>query len=480
MSKVREGRPERLKRRLAGDIDNIVLKAMRKEPQRRYVSAEQFAEDIRRHLTGLPVTARPDSVGYRFNKFVRRNRMGVGAAAAVMLALMAGAAGTTWQAVEASRERDAAVAAREEAEAARASAERRFDEVRALGRIFIYDFHDAIETLAGSTPARELLVTTALEYLRNLEKEAAGNPALQEEIAEAYLRVGDVQGGLRGGNVGETDAALESYRAALRIREALGAEGQTEDLRYALYVTQTRIGDALWSLGEAAAALEARRAALAAAVGLGETDRGKGARASAMRELATMLSRTGDLEEAMGLERRGLELLRQIATERPEDLNARRSLSVSLVRMSDFTDRAGDSEEAIRFAREAERIRRDLLMSAPDSGRAQRDLMNVRRELAGLLLKRGETDAALETLEGAVADARRLAELDPTNARAARDLIIVLQERSKARRDAGDEGGAIADLRRSLELLSTAREDDPDAALLARLAMVGHSRLGDM
>src|SRR6185503_19648048 len=85
---ILEQEPRR--QRLKGDLDNIVLMAMRKEPQRRYATAEQFAEDIRRHLEGLPVRARPDTFGYRAGKFVRRHKLGVAAAALITLTLLIG------------------------------------------------------------------------------------------------------------------------------------------------------------------------------------------------------------------------------------------------------------------------------------------------------------------------------------------------------------------------------------------------------
>ena len=107
VSRTREGRPDRLRRCLAGDIDNIVLMAMRKEPQRRYTSAEQLAEDIRRHLQRLPVIARRDTLGYRLVTFVGRNRAGVAAAALIVLALLGGISGTTWQWQEAKLAKEA-------------------------------------------------------------------------------------------------------------------------------------------------------------------------------------------------------------------------------------------------------------------------------------------------------------------------------------------------------------------------------------
>ncbi len=93
---------------LKGDLDNIVLKAMRKEPQRRYASVEQFSEDITRHLSSLPVIARPDTRGYRTAKFIQRHKGGVAAAALVVVSLTAGIATTLWQAHIATRQRDRA------------------------------------------------------------------------------------------------------------------------------------------------------------------------------------------------------------------------------------------------------------------------------------------------------------------------------------------------------------------------------------
>ncbi len=90
---------------LAGDIDNIVLTALRKEPAQRYQSVEQFAEDIERHLAGLPVKARPNTFTYRAQKFISRNKIGVSAAVLIFLTLIGGIAATAWQASGANRER---------------------------------------------------------------------------------------------------------------------------------------------------------------------------------------------------------------------------------------------------------------------------------------------------------------------------------------------------------------------------------------
>jgi serine/threonine-protein kinase len=108
LAEARGTTPEKLRRRLAGDLDAVVLKALRKEPARRYPSADALLDDLRRHREGLPVTARPASAAYRVRAFVRRHRAGVATAALVVLALVAGLGAALWQGRVAARERDEA------------------------------------------------------------------------------------------------------------------------------------------------------------------------------------------------------------------------------------------------------------------------------------------------------------------------------------------------------------------------------------
>ena len=138
--------------RIRGDLDNIVLKALRKEPERRYSSAGNLSEDIYRHIQGLTVTARPNTFGYRASKFIGRNRVSVAAAVIIIIAIILGVAATLWQARVASAER--------------AKAEERFNDVRQLANSYIFDVYPEIENLEGSLKAREKIVSNALEYLK--------------------------------------------------------------------------------------------------------------------------------------------------------------------------------------------------------------------------------------------------------------------------------------------------------------------------
>jgi predicted Ser/Thr protein kinase len=190
--------------RLAGELDDIVLMALRKEPERRYASVEQLAEDIRRHLAGHPVVARGESPGYRARKFLRRHRAGVAAAAFILLALL-GVIGAT-----------------REAGIAQARAEMSSNDLRKLALATISEFHDAIKKLAGSTEAQALVIRQGLEYLDKLAREAGDDHSLQRQLAAGYDKFGDVQSNNpRYGDLSDPAAALESYRKALAIRQAL-------------------------------------------------------------------------------------------------------------------------------------------------------------------------------------------------------------------------------------------------------------------
>jgi serine/threonine-protein kinase len=126
----------RLRRLYAGDLDNILAKALKKDPVERYATVQELAEDLRRHLRHEPVTARPDSVGYRVGKFVRRNRVAVGLGAVAMLSLLAGAGGTVTQARRATRHAVQAEQQRERADhEARTAEEERDVALRALTRV---------------------------------------------------------------------------------------------------------------------------------------------------------------------------------------------------------------------------------------------------------------------------------------------------------------------------------------------------------
>ncbi len=186
------------------ELKNVLAMARREEPIRRYASVAQFAEDIHRYLDGLPVRAQKDSFTYRAEKFVKRNKLAVGATALILLSLVGGFAVAMWQANLARQERD--------------RAERRFADVRQLSNALLTDIAPKIERLQGATEARQSLVNQSLKYLDSLANELNDDLALQAELAAAYEKVGDLQGNPANPNFIDSDAAIESYEKAQTIR----------------------------------------------------------------------------------------------------------------------------------------------------------------------------------------------------------------------------------------------------------------------
>ncbi len=227
-ARLRQTTPELLAKRLRGDLDNILRKCLEKEPARRYPSVDQLSEDIGRHLKYEPVVAQALTWSYRAGKFLRRYRIqAIAVGAAVLLAMIA-TISVLWEARIARLERS--------------RAEHRFNDVRHLANAFLFDFYGAIEGVPGTTAAQELIVSRGKDYLDSLVEESPG-PDLKRNLAAAYERVGDVEGQPYAQSLGRSDAALQSYKRSLALREQLPASASS---RFDLAKSHFKIADVLW------------------------------------------------------------------------------------------------------------------------------------------------------------------------------------------------------------------------------------------
>ena len=443
------GTAARLQRRLAGDLDNIVLMALRKEPQRRYASVEQFSQDISRHLANLPVLARPDTARYRSAKFIRRHRIGVAATAAMVLLLLAGVVGTAWQA--------------RVARAERARAQQQFNDVRALANSFLFEFNSSIQNLPGATPARRLLVQRALEYLSKLAQQSQGDPGLQRELAEAYLKVGDLQGNPYEPNLGDAAGAAESYGKALSISTALtAADGKDLGAQRYLARSYQSLGEVLPQLGNPATGVaDMRRAAQIFETLLSATPRDRELRV----QLADSYQSLGDLEGHSGLQnlgdraaaldsyRKAIAIFDAMAAENPGDQKARGGGAVMRIRIGDMLEAQGDLDGALANYRGA--LERAQSLAAADSGndRYRRILALSYRKLADLSSQRGELGPALQNARNAAQINQALADADPNNAQAGANLALSLTTLAELLNRSGNTGGALDEYRRALAIL---------------------------
>ena len=442
------------RKRLHADLDNIVLMAMRKEPQRRYATAEQLAEDIQRHLNGLPVRARNDTFAYRAGKFIRRQKVAVAAAALVAITLLVGIIATTWQA--------------RVARAERARSERRFNEVRQLANSIVFEVHDAVWNLPGSTPARSLIVQRGLKYLDSLAKDAAGDRGLQRELAAAYEKLGAVQYTPTVAHLGDLPGALESHRKAAALREALvAAEPSNRDYRRDLLDSYWFIATLVGAQGDGSSELAMLRQQLPARRELAATEQSgfldRYNYAATHTAIGHLLMQMGDSRGALENQQESLRLREEIAALDPDTARARRALTISYEYLGLAMDAAGDSKGALEVQQRGLQVRQSLVSADPLNTDLRLMLNESYRYIGDLLFKLGDADGAREHYLKQLTLTREMVATEPANAQFRRNEAVALIKAGDIAAHSGDDENALSHYQAALrireELSAAARQD---------------------
>jgi serine/threonine protein kinase/tetratricopeptide (TPR) repeat protein len=428
-------------RLLRGDLDNIVLKALRKNPERRYPSVDQFSEDIRRHLDGLPVRARKETPGYRASKFIQRHKLGVAAAITLVLALTGGIAATAWEA--------------KQARAQKAVAEERFRDVRELAHSVLFDYHDAIASLPGSTAVRERLVKDSLKYLDRLAQKAGNDPSLQQELAIAYIKVGDVQSRSAAANLGDTQGSLESYRKAFAISTTMAALApKNAENRNVLAIGHERLGEIDNLTGTPANAAEHYRQALAIFAELGAAEP-----ADSVLQVNLAFSHRM-LAQALGVP--GVANLGD-KTGAAEHLQK----AVTIYEALPDRDFSADSHRPV-----------ELLGTSISRKYIQESLAEVYAELAALLDAMDDKPRSLESRQKSVALYEMLLARDPRNVSVRRDLAVSYGNIGVTFLNAGDTEKALARHEQALALYEALAKEDPNNLNAQKDLALGYRNMG--
>jgi non-specific serine/threonine protein kinase/serine/threonine-protein kinase len=443
-------------RHLRGDLDAIVLMALRKEPDRRYSSVEQLTEDLQRHLDGRPVRARHDAFTYRAAKLIRRHRLASVAVLLLIVSVTTGVAATLWQAQRAEAERD--------------RAQRRFAEVRSLANSLLYELHDAIAQLAGSTTTRQLLIRRALEYLDRLAQEGIPEEAFRRELAAAYARVGDVQGNQYHANVGDVRGASVSYRRALQILDGAGPDERTTLAhRRATANVYERLGDVLFVSGDVAAGGKHHERALAARKTLAAETRDR----QDERALATSYSKAGhalywlgDTAGALAHQRQGLALRERLAADSPLDVDAQLALLGGFNNTGEILLASNLADEALSLLVRAEAIGSRLAETDRPDPRVLRDMAITQAHKGNALSAARDLPGALSSHRAALRLRKTIAEADPQNAQASRDLAISHVMVASALSQVGSTAGMASELEAGLKIF----ENLANAAVPSTLA----------
>jgi len=447
------------KTRLRGDLDNILLQALRKEPARRYPGVNALAEDIRRHLNNFPVRARKDTVGYRASKFIRRHRAGVTAAALVVIALISGITVAAWQAHVASLERAKAV--------------QRFNQVRELARSVMFDYHDQIASLPGSTTVRHRLVQDSLKYLDNLSREAGNDHGLLRELASAYEKIGLVQGNSYYSNLGDTEGGLKSYRRSLEIRQnLLAADPGNRELQNEVAASYEGVGDILNAKGDLRACLETYERARELRERVTAAPGSTIPQQLALAELYAKISQVkgsdsyanvGDSAGALASARQGQNLLEPLHTADPANADISSVLSTALTNVSNLIRTTGDLAGALALQRRAVALMEKVSAAHPDNQNYAGETLGARNFLRLSLEDSGQLAEAVEQTRHVLAGMQKLLEADPQNTQIRRNVGVTYNSLGKNLLLTGDVAGALENHQKALAISEELSQANPDS-----------------
>ena len=411
---------------LRGDLDTIVLKALRKDPRERYVSVSALADDLSAWLDGRPVSAVPATAAYRARKLVARHKAAAAAAAAVLLAIVAGAAATAWQARVAAIERD--------------RAQHRFREVRQFSRSLLFEIHDALRGLPGATEPRRLLLDRAVQFLDGLAADAASDDALALELAEGYRRLGHVQGSAVSENVGDLKAATRSFEKAAALSEAVLTRG-AESIEAIAVATGAYddLAGILMDQGQADAArrADARRRALVEALDRRHASdpRAQAAIASSLLDLGRFRGRLNDHQAARADYARAIAIFEQLPEEQRTEAAIVTSHAFALKRLGAILLAAGELEAGEAQYRRALALDESLVARFPENARYRFDLTFSLSDLAFAAGKRGDTRTAVSLWTRALGIREAALAADPKNVRAMQGVARLHNYLAYAARD---------------------------------------------
>ncbi|MFM7135095.1 MAG: protein kinase domain-containing protein, partial [Planctomycetota bacterium] len=463
LSKARGLPTETLKRRLRGDLDVIALRALAKNPDGRYPTAEALAQDVLRHLRGEPIEARPLGPLPRAWRFVRRNRAKV-AVATLAVGAVVGLTASAWLAERArSAERLQAVQGE--------LAELRLAQVKELSDTMLTRFYEKLRPMQGGAELRGILAETVARQIEALEKQdaVAGERVADERfdrlLALGYRGLGRVRGDMRGEGGGDVAAAEAAFRRSYAILDGLRknlAPEAAAPLAREMMNTLLFWSDAVRAAGNLDEGQRLLAEADAIAVGLG-AGIGRDERllhAVVLTELGEILEKKGDLAGGAAMGARALDIRRALVALEPDNLDLARALGKGLSAAQFRAEQAGRADDAVRIAEELVALRTRLAAVRPEDARIARELMLAKLALGRSNLRAGRAAGAVDGIVAASAVATERVERTP-------DSHEALSDRAQAYEAAAQVFGELGRHDDALERWRLARADLARASTLA-------------
>jgi len=427
---------EKWQRQLRGDLENIVAKALAKDTRQRYASVGEFAEDLRRRLDGLPVRAHAATLRYRCGKWLGRHRLAAPAGAAAVLLILAFAGAAWWEA---------------------RSAERRFQQVRSLAGSVMFELHDSIATLPGSTASRALLVKRAMEYLESLSRESGNRPDLQREVALGYVRVAEVQGYLGESSLGNVTQARANFEKAEAMLARLVARFPNDaGLRKDYNRAANMLAHCYMSSGQfAKAELLAQKNISYAETELRSHPDDAAAVQAAVASLTVLADQRTDQQqyaEALPVRERIEKLSEHLVELQPRNMESLRTLALARKKLGALYGVSKRYEEARREYQQAAQLDERRVLANPNDHRAKLDLSFDYSDLGWVDGRLKKFDDSLAAYRRVLALRTEVAQADPQDERAADAVASAVTKLGITLHYMGDFEGSERELRRAIAL----------------------------
>jgi len=453
-------------RKLQGDLDDIVLKCLRNEPSARYGSVRELIEDIQRYKSHEPVIARRGSFSYRTTRWLRRNWLSVGAAAALLLTLTGGLLSTVWQARVAEKQR--------------VLAQKRFDLSRELVKDVLFDFQDKLASVPGTIEARKQLVARTKKYLQQLGEDAQDDPNLLADMALVERRLGDISGNPQYPNIGDTPAARLHYQRAEDLsRRAVSLKPEDRMLKLGLAITLSARGTfAYWDDDLKLAESSFRGAIPLFAAELKRNPGNKDLSLqhdSAVIGLGDVLHWNGQLKEALATYD---SVCNARVIEAAIDPRLLDSAGICHTRRADTLAWLERYPEATKEIELALAIDEAHMKQSPSDNHYAHGYVVTQGKRGEILDWSGKKEEALDAMSKGLAVAEKMAINDPSDVRSARNVAQMHSKRGDVLLAMKRTDEAIRDYQAGLEANTSLQKKAPTQSEYQRDVAGSHKRLG--
>lgn len=448
---------------LRGNLDGVVLHAMEKSPSKRYRSAAELGDDIRRHFAGRPVIPRRSDRAYVFGQWLKRHRRSVAAFSIATAALITASSLVAWQNVRIDR--------------ARAESARHLSVSLSLVDSLVNEFEQRIREMPGAIENRTLLISILRGHVDALRDAARSAPEAKKALADVFRVSGELEAGLEGGKAGDVASGIQSLRMAAGWYAEL-AEADPEDA-----AAKFEHGRCLIRLAEAirrgdrppseAASLFESGLTLLGAEGVDATEEAAIERARGLRDYAALLSALDD-PRGVRFAEESIAILRDFAGRNGAPSHIRWELSRSLLLAGEVLLRRGDANSAMNRFDEASRIRDGLLDESPRNVEYRRGLAAIYNRIGMAKLASGRRAEACRAFEEVRALSLRGIETDPGNVDLLFQLALATEYLGECAQDAEEAIARFEDASGIIERLYRA---DPSSVRLARRFARSSSKL---